>query len=63
MNKALVLLTLALVIGIAAAPTVTAACPPNGRVYCGPATPVGAFVGCVIDAAGDFAAEAAADCL
>ena len=63
MKTALVLLTLALAVGVALAPTAAASCPPTTLTYCGHVTPLGSWVGCQIDSAGNYIAEAARDCL
>ena len=62
MNKALLVLTLALVAGLALAPTAAADCPPTHAQAC-PLIPLGEGVGCLIDRTGDLAAEIARDCL
>ena len=62
MNKAIVLLTLALVLGIAAAPTVAAACPPTAGRTCYP-TPVTEGINCASAWAGDWTDEFFTDCI
>ena len=63
MNKAIVVLTLALALGVAVAPTAAASCPPSGPGYYCDLVPIGQGVGCIITWYGDYASEAADDCL
>ena len=62
MNKTLVLLTLALALGIAAAPTAAASCPPTWPPRC-EIPPVGQGVGCAIDNVGIYVGQIFTDCL
>lgn len=62
MNKAIVLLTLALVLGVAAAPTAAADCPPAAGRHCTP-TPVTEGINCVSEWAGDWTDEFFTDCI